>query len=200
MASTTKLDTKELGFNWPKLERVQGDARRLEEELAATRKRLNEIREEHRAAEAADREAYAAALLEGKGEPKTSKAEKLKAEQAALERKQKALDSALLKLASKQTALMRENRAAWQEEVLERLPDTRRRVEEAGRELLAAVNEVNALASLHDWMGHPEGGYRVKAPAGTVVWNYQHVQASPVVQALMEQVARIGVHNPDEAA
>jgi DNA repair exonuclease SbcCD ATPase subunit len=198
--ATTKLDTKALGFTWPKLERVQGDAKRLEEEQAATINRLNEIRQELQAAESADRDAYAAALLEGKDEPKTSKAEKLGAEQEALERRREALNSALQKLASRQTALMRENRTAWQGEVLDRMPDAQRRIEEAGRELLAAASEVNSLASLHDWIGQPERGYRRKTPAGKVTLNHQQFEALPIVQALMAQAARIGIRRPDEAA
>lgn len=191
MANTP--DIKKLGFNWPKLERIEGDVRKLEEEQTATTRRLNELAREARSAEAADREAYAAALLEGKEEPKTSEAEKLKREREALERRRGALNSALGKLAARRTALMRENRAAWQSEILAKLPNAQSRTQEAGRELLAAVSEVNQLASLHDWIVQPERGYRNRTPAHTVTVNHQQIPAPAAVEALVSQAASIGV-------
>ena len=183
---------KELGFQWKSLERVEGDVARLEEDKASTGRRLSELQMELRQAESADREAYAAALLEGnKDEPKKSAADKVKEEHAALEKRLKALDAALQKLGRDRAALVRQNRTGWQHEIREQLPPATAALKEAAAKIEAEVRRVNALVSLLAWTESPEKNYRDINRVGMVRVLDQRGDIGPVLNSLLKNVAEV---------
>ncbi len=189
-----------LGLDWPELAKIAADIARLDRDLCDTDARLGRLTGELQGARLADREAYAAALLEGKDEPKTSAAAKLDREREELQKRKEALDTALRKLYGEQAAIVREHAAEWQDRILEKLPGTRRRMEQASAAVLAAVEQLNTLASLYNWTVTPELPFRRKPRVGEVFLLGRTVPVSGVLEALLAQAARLGVVREPPAA
>jgi chromosome segregation ATPase len=188
---TDTPDIKALGFNWKGLDRIEGDVARLEEDKVKTNRRLSELQIELKQAESADREAFAAALLEGKDEPKKSTAEKVEDERAALEKRGEALDAALRKLTRDRAALVRQNRTGWQRDIREQLPAAASSLREAAATVQAETQRLNALVSLLAWTEAPDERYRNINPVGVVKFYGKDVGITPVLAGVLEGVSAV---------
>jgi chromosome segregation ATPase len=190
-----KPNHQDLGFSWRKLANVEEDISRISGEALSAAQRLGELETELKQAEISDREAYADHLLAGKDAPKTSKAEAVEHERAELQRRKEALDAALEKLHAKSSAIVRENRVGWQREVSKRLPSAKKRVREASKAIVDAVDEMNKLVSLYNYLESPDQ-YRAKEAASTVTLGVGKIGVEPFLTALNQQVNSIERHEP----
>lgn len=153
------------GFDWPALKAAVADMDRLAGDLDRTVAKIRELHDAQRDAEAKDRQAFAAAIKEGKKDPGTKHADKLAAEIHNAARRREALKVAITEQAAAITATIDQHRNEWRSEVEERLPASQDRLEAAVREVENARAEIQGLRSLADWLQEPTKPYSPQAAA-----------------------------------
>lgn len=153
------------GFDWPVLKAAVADMDRLAGDLEQTVAKIRELHDSQRDAEASDRQAFAAAIKEGKKDPGTKNADKLAADIRNAERRREALKVAITEQAAAITATIDEYRSEWRSEVSDRLPAAQDRLEAAVREVEAARAEIQGLRGLADWLQEPAKPYSPQAAA-----------------------------------
>jgi DNA repair exonuclease SbcCD ATPase subunit len=126
---------------------------KTEAALATAVARLEELRAQLPQAEARDRTALAAALVEGKREPE-SKAEQICTETAAQERRVEALRLAVEDAHGSPGKLRVEHRESWQRQAQRELSKAKERYEAAIAELETARGALADAATLLRWIGN----------------------------------------------
>jgi hypothetical protein len=125
---------------------------RLGTELAETRARVEELKAEQAAAAHRDRQAYAAALSEGKGKPRNHEEAKVAAELKEAELKAEALSLAVDSALDERAKLLEQNRRGWRRSSMRELAKARTRYESAIAELEAAREGFSDEAALVAWL------------------------------------------------
>jgi len=138
------------------------EIRRAEERIAKTEatlaqaiERLEELRRDLPQAEASDRTALAAALVDGKSEP-VGKAEEIRAEIVRQERRVEALRLAAAEARSQIRKLVDEHRDSWLRQTRRKLVEAQRRYEASIAELEAAREGLGNEATLASWLDRGE--------------------------------------------
>jgi hypothetical protein len=125
---------------------------RLGTELAETRARVEQLKTEQASAAHRDRQAYAAALSEGKGKPSSREEAKVTAELEDAELKAEALALAVDDALDERAKLLERNRSGWRREAIRELAKARSRYASAIAELEAARDALSGEATLIAWL------------------------------------------------
>src|SRR5512133_2123268 len=125
---------------------------RLGTELAETRARVEQLQNEQAAAAHRDRQAYAAALSEGKGKPSSREEAKVAAELEEAELKAEALSLAVDSALDERAKLLDRNRSGWRRQSIRELAKAKGRYESAIAELEAARDALSGEATLIAWL------------------------------------------------
>jgi hypothetical protein len=139
---------------------------RLGTELAETRARVEQLKTEQAAAAHRDRQAYAAALSEGKGKPSRREEAKVTAELDDAELKAEALAVAVDSALDERAKLLERNRSGWRREAIRELAKARSRYENAIAELEAARDALSGEATLIAWIDSGANAEAASDPLG----------------------------------
>jgi hypothetical protein len=139
---------------------------RLGTELAETRARVEQLKADQAAAAHRDRQAYAAALSEGKGKPPSREEAKVAAELEDAELKAEALALAVDDALDERAKLLEQNRSGWRRESMRQLAKARSRYENAIAELEVARDALSGEATLIAWLDSGASAEAASDPLG----------------------------------
>lgn len=158
-------DVEELGFEWPALKAAVAALDRLAEDYRDTGHKIRELHDSRREAEGKDREAFAAAIQDGKKDPGTKHVDELEKALDAATRRRDALKVAIEQQARTVAETIGEHRSEWRSEVTDRLPAATTRLEVAVQEVEDARAELHRLRGLEAWLETPGEPYKPGAAA-----------------------------------
>ncbi len=183
--------------SWPELRDAEATRADVERQRQENQRERNRLQAAIRDAEGRDRDNAARALLEGRDAPKPE-ADALRAELDAAISRAAVLDRAAQLAAARVTETMQEHGERWRGDILDRLPEAQREVEQTARAFLAACERVNAAADMYGRLGDPTAPARTRAPLAHVrsAENGGRVSVSAVVNECARMAATLEPSKP----